>query len=88
MKKFIFALIGLFLSLGSPAQVKNNAIGFERNGRLSLGVIDGMDSAQGATLQFWMNPKHWIPGANVVDWGETLNVALGMPGEIVVTSGT
>ena len=88
MKKFIFALIGLFLSLGSPAQVKNNAIVFERNGRLSLGVIDGMDSAQGATLQFWMNPKHWIPGANVVDWGETLNVALGMPGEIVVTSGT
>ena len=55
------------------AQVTNQALAFEENGRVSLGSLpDG--TATGVTLQFWMNPQEWIPGANVLAWGESLGV--------------
>ena len=73
----------LIVSLCSTAQVTNNAISLERNGRVSLGIID---NGAATTLQLWMNPQHWIPGANIVTWGESLNVLLGTPGELVIKS--
>ena len=33
-----------------------------------------------------MNPQHWIPGANVITWGNSLNIQLGNPGQLVVRS--
>ena len=73
----------LLASLYSTAQVTNNAISFQRNGRVSLGVINNT-TASGITLQLWMNPQHWIPGANIVTWGNNLNIQLGKAGELVI----
>ena len=83
MKRYAIALMLLIVSLCSTAQVTNNAISLERNGRVSLGIID---NGAATTLQLWMNPQHWIPGANIVTWGESLNVLLGTPGELVIKS--
>ena len=86
MKKYAIALLMLLASLCSTAQVTNNAISFQRNGRVSLGVLPNDIADSGTTLQLWMNPQHWIPGANIVTWGESLNLQLGKPGELVVKS--
>ena len=86
MKKYAIALLMLLASLCSTAQVTNNALSLERNGRVSLGVLPNDIADSGTTLQLWMNPQHWIPGANIVTWGESLNLQLGKPGELVVKS--
>ena len=86
MKKYTIALLMLLASLCSTAQVTNNALSLERNGRVSLGVLPSDIADSGTTLQLWMNPQHWIPGANIVTWGESLNLQLGKPGELVVKS--
>ena len=85
MKRFPLALILLSISLFCTAQVTNNAISLERNGRVSLGIMH-CDSPAPTTLQLWMNPQHWIPGANIVTWGTSLNIQLGTPGELVIKS--
>ena len=83
MKKYTIAFIISLISLCSTAQVTNNAISFERNGRVSLGTVTTTSST---TLQLWMNPLHWIPEANIVTWGNSLNIQLGTPGELVIKS--
>ncbi len=83
MKKYTIAFIISLITLCSTAQVTNNAISLERNGRVSLGVIE---TTSGTTLQLWMNPQHWIPGANILTWGNNLNIQLGKPGELVIKS--
>ena len=85
MKRYAIALMLLIVSLCSTAQVTNNAISLERNGRVSLGIIDNGTAT--TTLQLWMNPQHWIPGANIVTWGENLNIQLGTPGQIRIKCG-
>ena len=85
MKKYAIALILLLVSLYSTAQVTNNAISLERNGRVSLGILQ-YEATAGTTLQLWVNPTHWIPGANIVAWGENLNIQLGTPGQLVISS--
>ena len=83
MKKYTIAFIIALISLCSTAQVTNNAISLERNGRVSLGTVTTTSST---TLQLWMNPQHWIPEANIVTWGNSLNIQLRTPGELVVKS--
>ena len=84
MKKHAIALILILMSTYSSAQVTNNAIDFERNGRISLGVIRNCTTTSGTTLQLWFNPQHWIPGANIATWGQSLSIQLGTPGKLVV----
>ncbi|MBQ5627828.1 MAG: hypothetical protein IIU97_06915, partial [Bacteroidaceae bacterium] len=86
MKRYAIALLLLFVSLCGTAQVTNNAISLQRNGRVSLGIIKSDATASGTTLQLWMNPQHWIPGANIVTWGNSLNIQLGATGELVIKS--
>ena len=86
MKRYAIATAMFLASLCCTAQVTNNALSFERNGRISLGVLPQKITGTGTTLQLWMNPQHWIPGANIVTWGESLNIQLGKPGEVVVKS--
>lgn len=86
MKRYSIAFVLLLTSLCITAQVTNNAIDFDRNGRLSLGVIDNNTATSGTTLQLWMSPYHWIPGANIASWGSDLNMQLGTLGEIVIKS--
>ena len=86
MKRYAIALLLLFVSLCGTAQVTNNAISLQRNGRVSLGIIKSDAAASGTSLQLWMNPQHWIPGANIVTWGNSLNIQLGATGELVIKS--
>lgn len=84
MKKFSTTLLLSLMSLFCMAQVTNQAIALEHNGRVSLGVLsDG--TTEGVTLQFWMNPQEWVAGAYVLTWGDDLDVQLGRAGELVVT---
>ena len=87
MKRYAIAAMLFFASLCSTAQVTNNALSLERNGRVSLGVLPYDITDTGTTLQLWMNPQHWIPGANIVTWGESLNIQLGTPGQITIKCG-
>lgn len=86
MKKYSIAFILFLISLCGTAQVTNNAISLQRNGRVSLGIIKSDAAASGTTLQLWMNPQHWIPGANIAAWGNSLNIQLGATGELVIKS--
>ncbi len=60
----------LLASLCSTAQVTNNAISFQRNGRVSLGVLPNDIADSGTTLQLWMSNAmaitkaclHGVPG--------------------------
>lgn len=82
MRKFIVSMLFLLLVLPVAAQVANNAISLERNGRLSLGTIP--ECGDTVTLQWWMNPQHWIPGAEIITWGENFAVKLASPSELKV----
>ena len=84
MKRSTIAFLLFFVSLCCTAQVTNNALSFERNGRVSLGIINNATADTGTTLQLWMNPQHWIPGANIATWGNSLNLQLGTPGQLVM----
>ena len=84
MKRTYIALLLSLATLCSMAQVTNNAISFERNGRVSLGTFENISEETGTTLQLWMNPQHWIPGAEIVTWGDRLGIQLGAPGQLVV----
>ena len=86
MKRHFVALILFFATLYSTAQVTNNAVNFERNGRVSLGILQNSPTASGTTMQLWFKPQHWIPGANIVTWGNSLNVQLGAPGQLIINS--
>ena len=86
MKRYTIAITLFIISLCSTAQVTNRALSFERNGRVSLGTPQNGITNTGITLQLWMNPQHWIPGANVVTWGNSLNIQLDNPGQLVVKS--
>ena len=86
MKRKAIALILFFVSLCGIAQVTNNAISLERNGCVSLGALQDSAVGTGTTLQLWFNPQHWIPGANILSWGNSLNIQLGNPGEVLVKS--
>lgn len=87
MKKFWTLFLLLMLGLPLGAQVANQAISFKRNGRVSLGVIAEVEGAQAVTMQWWMNPQQWIAGANVVAWGDGMNVQLGSLGALNVQVG-
>ena len=86
MRKYTLAFILSLISLCGMAQVTNRAISLERNGRVSLGIIENDATTAGTTLQLWMNPQHWIPGANIATWGESLNIQLGAPGNLIIKS--
>ena len=87
MKRYAIAIVLFLASLCSTAQVTNNALSLERNARVSLGTLPNDITNTGTTLQLWMNPQHWIPGANIVTWGESLNIQLGTPGQIIIKCG-
>ena len=87
MKRITTALFLFIASICCMAQVSNNAISFERNGRVSLGIIQDNTVDSDITLQLWLNPQHWIPGANIVTWGNNLNIQLGTPGQMVIKRG-
>ena len=77
-----------FASLCSTAQVSNNALSLERNGRVSLGVLPYDITDTGTTLQLWMNPQHWIPGAIASTNEEKITVTVDKEGkEIAVAAG-
>ena len=84
MKRYAITAVVFLASLCCSAQVTNKAMNFEQNGRVSLGTLPDATLNEGVTLQFWMNPQHWIPGANVVTWGESLNIQLGTLGQVKV----
>jgi hypothetical protein len=87
MKKLFIAISMLLLSLHGISQVTNNAISFERNGRLSLGALQDININSGITIQLWINPKAWIPGANIMKWGESFTIQLGTPGKLLAKTG-
>ena len=84
MKRYAIAAALFLVSLCSTAQVTNRALYLERNGRVSMGILPDGTASEGMTLQLWMNPEHWIPGANIVTWGENLNIQLGTPGQLKI----
>ena len=87
MKKLFIAIFMLLLSLHGISQVTNNAISFERNGRLSLGSLQDININSGITIQLWINPKAWIPGASIMKWGESFTIQLGAPGKLIAKTG-
>ena len=86
MKRFSIAFLLFVMSLYGVAQVTNSAVNFDGNGRLSLGIIQSDRINSNLTLQLWVNPQSWIPGANLLSWGDNLNLQLGSLGQLVIKS--
>lgn len=70
------------------AQVTNRAILLEPSGSVDCGQVPALDGLSSYTVQFWINPTQWTPGATVLSCGDNFSVELGSVGEIVFTVGT
>ncbi|MCH5234547.1 MAG: hypothetical protein J1E16_04575 [Muribaculaceae bacterium] len=90
--KFLFFPISLLalifgLNFNVNAQVINRALEFGPSGYVDCGYLPDMEGKDSYSIQFWMNPSKWTPGANIVSFGNSFSVKLGEPQEIIISSG-
>lgn len=69
------------------AQVTNRAILFEPTGTVDCGQVPGLNDLESYTIQFWINPTQWTPGATILSRGDKFSAKLGAEGEVVFTFG-
>lgn len=90
MKKLI--LIACALCAGSFAEVSavatNYALRLEEGSTVDCGIMPRLGGATSYTLQFWMNPDSWTPGATILTLGNAGEVRLGdAEGSVVIEIG-
>lgn len=71
----------------ASAQVVNRALEFSGTGYVDCGYLTDMEGKDSYSLQFWMDPLQWSPGASLISYGDGFSVKLGSSGEIVISSG-
>ena len=84
---FLFVLLILTLCVNVKAQISNKALQFSNSGYVDCGYMPSIEGLNSYSIQFWMNPSEWLPGGNMVSYGDDFTVKLGKPGEIIVSSG-
>jgi hypothetical protein len=88
MKKIgITVAAALVAAVGLNAQVQNYALKFEANGTVDCGYMPDLNSISSYSIQFWINPTAWTPGATIVSNGDLI-VALADNNSIQFTVGS
>lgn len=84
MKKH-YALMALAIAATAGsinAQVVNRAVSFTPEGTVDCGAMPLLDNLKSYSLQFWLMPDKWTPGAYLLSRGDSFTVKLGEPGNI------
>ncbi len=69
MNRLFYFFISLFFCLTSFAQVKNYAVAFDGNSDINFNNIPELNNLSKYTIQFWMYPSEWVPGASIFKRG-------------------
>ncbi len=78
--KHILSLLLIFFSIGAAAQVDNYSLSLNGNGYVNAGLVTELNQAGSYTLQCWIHPDSWTPGAAIFSRGtanEELSLRLG-----------
>lgn len=85
--RIAFLLFALFLGLSSHAQVDNYCLRFSSDeGIVNLGRLTGLKSTQNYTLQMWICPSQWTPGASLLRCGR-FSIKLGNSHSLLINDG-
>lgn len=88
MYRYFSALwVFLLCAASLQAQVDNYALKLSADGHVSFGAIPELNKQDGYTIQFWMAPSAWKPGAILCKRGDSFSVQLGAKGELLFTVG-
>lgn len=74
MNRLFCFFISLLFCLTSFAQVKNYAVAFDGNSDINFNCISELNNLSKYTVQFWMYPSEWIPGASIFKRGAGANI--------------
>lgn len=89
--KHFFALLIVLISTSIHAQVDNYSLSLTGNGYVNAGRIDELNQADIYTLQCWIFPTSWTPGAAIISRGtgdQELSLRLGAnTGKLLFTIG-
>lgn len=69
-------MFSLFLQRSFSDLPVNYALRFNGNGILSLGRFNELNNLEKITIQFWMYPDEWKPGAHIIEKGDALHLNL------------
>ena len=69
MNRLFCFFISLLFCLTSFAQVKNYAVAFDGNSDIKFNCISELNNLSKYTVQFWMYPSEWTPGASIFKRG-------------------
>ncbi len=73
--------------LSTEAQVNNYALQLAPQSSVDCGVMPGLDGLTSYTVQFWINPETWTPGASVFTRGDSFTATLGNTGTLNLSVG-
>lgn len=89
MKRLFFSFLTFIsVSIGLYAQVDNYALKLTAQGIVNFQTMPELNNLSTFTVQFWLNPSQWTPGATVYSRGENFSAKLGDPGSIIFTVGS
>lgn len=86
-KSLLLATIATLGIFTTHAQVTNRAIEFESTGTVDCGQLPTLRGYTSFTIQFYINPNAWTPGATILSRGDDFSAKLGNEKEIVFTVG-
>ena len=71
IRKISFAVyIALLTGIGNTtAQTINHALNFSKDGLVQCGAMPQLDNSKDYSIQFWMKPDIWSPGATILHRG-------------------
>lgn len=82
-KKIALLTLVIISSLGfTNAQVINRALSFTPEGTVDCGAMPLLNNLKSYSIQFWLSPDIWTPGATLMSRGDNFTVKLGEQGNI------
>ncbi|WP_430809636.1 MULTISPECIES: LamG-like jellyroll fold domain-containing protein [unclassified Carboxylicivirga] len=89
MKKLMIVCFALLSYVGvMQAQVDNYALSMPTGSGVTLNELTALSNSDSYTLQFWMNPGVWSPGATILSTGtQALRTELGTENKLLFKVG-
>lgn len=83
MKQTILLALALeACSLGASAVPVNYALSLTPQGHVECGRVEALEGLTSYTIQLWLNPSQWTPGAQVLSIGSQSTLKLGQTGSL------
>ncbi len=64
-------------ALQANAQVANYALSFDKAGMVNCGSMPAMAGRESYSIQLWICPETWVPGATIMSQGNSWSIAIG-----------